>query len=609
MSDIIKLLPDAIANQIAAGEVVQRPASVVKELLENAIDADATEIKLYIEQAGAKLIQVIDNGKGMSATDARMCFERHATSKIKQADDLFKILTFGFRGEAMASIGAVAEVSMKTKTDEQELGSLLVIKDSRVESQQPEPCQKGTSTAVKNLFFNVPARKNFLKSNKVEFQHIFTEFTRAALSNPQIAFSFYNENEVLYDLKSSSFQKRIVHLFGKNYESNLVPLEEESAIVSFSGFLASPKMAKKKRGDQYFLANGRFIKSPYFHHAINSCFEGLISADQHPAYFIKIEIEPSRLDVNVHPTKTEVKFEDERSIYALLQAATRKALNDFHMIPSMDFDQDRVNLDSWMTSGSDKSKPQEIKASPSIRADLQKNQAWMTNIPSRTVDRPKNGLWKALYEDADKQSIATQPSQSQWLKNNDLRVDSTGFQIEGKYIIAPVNGQLTIIHQNRARARVLFQKMVKKLEKENYPTQKKLFPEVIHLQVGVFKTLQSHLSQLKEMGFVLEKFGGNAFLIEGTPEGLPEIDPKNLLESLAQVFDNSENQDKKAVKLELAKSLAKSATMKSRKLLQVAEVESLIQQLFSCEEKFVSLDGKPIMRLLTADGIDQQFFS
>ncbi|MBI1185627.1 DNA mismatch repair endonuclease MutL [bacterium] len=614
MSNIIQLLPDAIANQIAAGEVVQRPASVVKEVIENAIDAGATEIQLSLQNAGKTLIQIIDNGGGMSETDARMCFERHATSKIKKIDDLFDIHTFGFRGEAMASIAAVARVELKTRQAQNELGTEIIIEDSRVLQQNPVATKTGTTITVRNLFFNVPARKNFLKSNKVELRHIYDEFTRASITQPQIGFKLIVENELQFDLRPGSFKKRVVQLFGKNYEQNLVEVSESSEIVSITGFVATPEMARKSRGDQYFLANGRFIKSPYFNHAILTAFEGLIAEDSYPAYFLQLQIDPRRIDVNVHPTKTEVKFEDEKSIYAILLSSIRKALNDFHVAPAIDFDEDRSNIDRWMSNNPHSKfqfNPPPVNSGNAGKSTgaAPKTEGWKEPLWSRPQNEPSRQNWQTLYE----QSANTQDTSNPTAPVRLLQQESLAggerkpFQMGNKFLVATIKSGLIIVHQNRAHQRILFERFNRQMQENKSKTQKKLFPEVVQLNSAQYRIMLGQLSTLNQAGFDMGSFGNNALIVNGVPEEISDENSELIIKRLADEFLADENRDSLSLKDNMAKYLAKSAAIKSGKTLNSNEVSALIDQLFACKEPYFALDGHPTLQLISMEELEQKF--
>ncbi|MBI3143369.1 MAG: DNA mismatch repair endonuclease MutL [Bacteroidetes bacterium] len=603
MADIIKLLPDSIANQIAAGEVVQRPASVVKELLENAVDAKATDIQTMIWNAGKTGIQIVDNGVGMSETDARMCFERHATSKIRDVHDLFNIGTFGFRGEAMASIAAVARVELKTRREENPLGTELIVEDSRLLGQQPVATAKGTSISVKNLFFNVPARKNFLKSDRIENRHITDEFIRAALAMPQIGFKLFIDNDLLYDLRPGNLKKRIIQLFGKAYEENLVELREQSDIVTIGGYVAGPSMARKSRGDQYFITNGRYIRSAYFNHCVQGAFDGLVAADSYPAFFISLQVPPNRIDVNVHPTKTEVKFEDERAIYAMLNAAIRKSINEYHLAPVLNFDQDRATIESWARPlGNSKF---QFAGGDNSRASTGNHTSWAPPTGTRQ-SQAQHSNWKDLFDIPPNHDTATPAQQPAW-KADISQVLRQPLQVGLKYLVIPIKSGLAVVHQARAHQRVLFEQFCHKLDKGKLASQKKLFPEVVQLGAVQFKNLHTYFAQLKGMGIDLDVFGNNALIVNGMPEELVEANVEEVLTQMAQDLSNDLSHDSLSVSHMLARSLALGAAIKTGKTMQSEEAASLIDQLFACKEPYFGLDGKPTIVVLPIDELDNKF--
>lgn len=603
MSDEIQLLPDSIANQIAAGEVVQRPASVVKELLENAVDAGSTKVQLSISNAGKTMVQVMDNGKGMSETDARMSFERHATSKIRKVDDLFNIHTYGFRGEAMASIGAVARVEMKTKREEDAIGTEILMEDSKVLKQQPVATKKGTCTTVRNLFFNVPARKNFLKSNKVETRHIQEELVRASLSRPDIGFKLFIENDIVFDLPADSFQKRVVQLFGKSYQNNLMELNEETDIVKISGFVGTPDVAKKSRGEQYFIANGRFIKSHYLNHAISAAFENLLSADRYPGYFIKLEVLPGTIDVNIHPTKTEVKFEHEKAIYAILHSAVRKLLNDHHIAPVLDFDQDRVNLEKWIGSGAET--PNSNSQNDQVSGGYAK-----PYVPKGSAEG-----WKSLYDNLAPSSGPTEPQESfqgQLAQSNSQMPEGNyaikrPLQLQSKYLVTVTKSGLLLVHQNRAHERILYEQFMEILQSEKTKSQRKLFPEVLELSPQESATVTSMQQELTQMGFDLAPFGKDAWVVNGVPELLMEASVQAIVKNLHSEIDENASSDSLSLNEVLAGSLAKGAAVKTGKTLSPEECSSMIDQLFSCKEPYFGIDGKPTIQVMSMDDLDRKF--
>ncbi|MGZ5283267.1 MAG: DNA mismatch repair endonuclease MutL, partial [Bacteroidia bacterium] len=502
MTDIIKLLPDNIANQIAAGEVVQRPASVVKELLENSVDAGSQNIKLFVKNGGKTLIQVIDDGCGMSETDARMCFERHATSKIQQLNDLYEIYTLGFRGEAMASIAAVAQVELKTKRRTEDVGTHIHIENSEVISQEPCACPEGSSIAVKNLFYNVPARRNFLKSNPVELRHIVDEFLRVALANPEISFSFTNENEEVYHLKGGNLKQRIIGIWGKKYEEALVPIEETTDILTIRGFIGKPDWARKTRGEQFFFANNRFIKNNYLNHALQSAYEGLLPADAFPFYTIFLQLPPSKIDINVHPTKTEIKFENEKAIYAILQSAVRKSLSQYHIAPTLNFDEEmsirtperemprqnpytQQNQNSWIPTSQPGYNPDRNTSQnqrQNVYMPAQKNASGYQNSNPFQQQKAKPEEWEELYKVLSMATPEEEPhAETETLIEGEETAQKPVLQLNQKYIVSSIRSGLMIVHQQLAHERVLYEKYLHVLAEAKSYSQRLLFPEVLNL--------------------------------------------------------------------------------------------------------------------------------
>ncbi|AUC14313.1 DNA mismatch repair protein MutL [Tenacibaculum sp. SZ-18] len=617
MSDIIQLLPDHVANQIAAGEVVQRPASVVKELLENAIDAGSTNITLLLKDAGKTLVQVIDNGKGMSTTDARLCFERHATSKIKNAEDLFNLNTKGFRGEALASIAAIAHVELKTKQIEEELGTCIKIEGSKVISQEVTSTPQGTSLAVKNLFYNIPARRNFLKSDTVETRHIIDEFQRIALAHPNITFILHHNNNEVYNLKSSNLRKRIVSIFGTKTNEKLVPVNEETDIISIQGFVAKPEFAKKKRGEQFFFVNDRFIKSSYLNHAVNSAFEGLLDQGVHPTYFIYFHVPPNTIDINIHPTKTEVKFDNEKALYAIIRATVKHSLGQYNVAPLLDFNRD-ATLDT----------PYEFKdkqrvSTPKIIVDPTFNPFNNNPIESKPVSRETTsfspskttyqsnfkkdtGNWESLYANLD---IETQhSSNSQELFQSEKETETTKtFQIQKKYILSLIKSGVVLIHQTLAHQRVLYEEYLEHITVKEANSQQLLFPINISFSQTDIEMIKEMKADLESAGFVFNEFSDDTVVIGGIPTSISESQITLILE---QLLDD--------VKLEvpdasfshfdvMAKSFAKSLAIKTGTILSGKEQETLVNNLFSCKEPSVSPLGKPTFKTLTLQEIDTIF--
>lgn len=616
MSDIIHLLPDSVANQIAAGEVIQRPASAVKELLENAIDAGATSISLVIKDAGKTLIQVIDDGIGMSETDARLSFERHATSKIKNADDLFNLNTKGFRGEALASIAAIAQVELKTKQPNKELGSKIVIEGSDVKEQEHCSCAKGTSFSVKNLFYNVPARRNFLKSNPIEIKHIIDEFQRVALVHPEIAFSMYNNGNEVFNLNKGSFRQRIVNVYGEKYNQKLVPVSETTDIVAIEGFVTKPEFAKKTRGEQFFFVNNRFIKNAYLNHAVQSAFDQLLSKDQFPSYFLNLNIDPSKIDINIHPTKTEIKFEDERSIYAIIRTAVKQGLGKNNISPTLDFDQES-SFNIPIFKSTDPVKAPTIKVNPNynpFKGDDQKQSFQQKPIPKKA---DKN--WEKLYQDFEvststiiesnsniKEEKSDQTILSNW-DETETEKKKTLVQLHKKYIFTQLKSGYLIIDQQRAHERILFEKFLTNLSNKKSNSQQLLFPETVDFNSADAELLLEIKSEILSLGFLLDKVGRTSFVISAIPAELNDLPIKLTLEKLLEQLKSSAGEINIDKKEKLASSLAKSAAIKSGQHLTEEEMSTLIDNLFACEMPYHLQNGKPIIVTLNLDDLNKQF--
>lgn len=581
MADIIQLLPDSIANQIAAGEVVQRPSSVVKELIENSIDAKATRVQLIVKDAGKTLLQIIDDGTGMSETDARMSLERHATSKIRTADDLFRLRTMGFRGEALASIAAVSQFEMKTRMASQDLGTLLVVDGSEVRKQESVACEKGTNISVKNLFFNIPARRNFLKSNPVEMRHVIEEFQRLALANPGVAFSLIQGDEQIFDLPPGKLSQRIVNIFGKNYQQQLAPVKEETEQIRVTGYIGRPESAKKTRGEQFIFVNNRFIRNNYLNHAVSTAFEGLIGDGSFPFFVLFIEIDPKHIDVNVHPTKTEIKFDDERSVYAVVSASVRQALGAHNLAPAIDFNAD-VNVMSKLSHGS-----------------LQKDQYFDEQFSSLSRSNLQN--WEKMF-------VPDQPVQSSLLVNqhdeNRLRFESNfgekpaaqeeriSFQFQNKYIIKVVSNGLLIIDQQAAHERVLFERFLTQLKADHTASQQCLFPQTVHLGASDFALVLEVEKEIKALGFQFEVFGKNTLLVSGIPLGV-HGEEKAMFEGFLEQFKANQSELNVPLRENLARSLAKRTAIPSGQKLNREEVDAIVAGLFACPNPNFSPDGKP----------------
>jgi len=600
MTDVIQLLPEHVANQIAAGEVIQRPASVVKELLDNSVDAGSTEISLIIKEAGKTLVQVIDNGLGLSETDARMCWERHATSKIKTAEDLFKIKTMGFRGEALASIASVSQVEMKSKRATDNFGTLIRIEASQVKKQENISFVNGTSIAVKNLFYNIPARRNFLKSNPVEYRHILDEFTRCAMANPHLAFNFHHNDDEIFNLRPGSLLQRICSLFGEKYRENLLAFEEQTSIVNVTGFIGTPELAKKMRGEQFFFVNNRYIKDPYLNHAVIGAFEGIISKDQFPFYCIKIEIEPEHIDVNIHPTKTEIKFDDERNVYQIIRAVVRKALGEnINMPQSNDFDDNmffKLQLES-MPKQSDVTIGQK---------DFSKE----VNFSDRGATIKSNNDWQKIYEASRNQSSASKqfdfsnpPAEKELFEETNY---DEFFQLHKKFVVSQIKSGLLIVDQQSAHERILYEKFCSALEKSPILSQQKLFPRTIVVNSSDYDVLIEILPKIKLLGFDINEFGKNTFVVNGIPSEMQNCDEQEMIESIIEQYKNSRT-DNTQVNHILSLNLAKRTSIKTGLKLNGEEMRTLIDQLFACSNPKYSPDGKPCILTLSLEEISRLF--
>lgn len=614
MADIIKLLPDHVANQIAAGEVVQRPASVVKELLENAIDAGANTIKLIVKDGGKALIQVVDDGIGMTATDARLSFERHATSKINSAEDLFNLNTKGFRGEALASIAAIAHVELLTKPEGEEVGTNLKIEGSKVISQEVAVAPKGTSFAVKHLFFNIPARRNFLKSNQVELRHITDEFHRVALAHPAIGFHFYNNGNELFNLPASNFRQRIVHIFGTKSNEKLVPIAEETQVVRISGFINKPEFAKKSRGEQFFFVNNRFIKSPYLHHAVVAAFEGLIKNDSHPGYFIVLDVDPSSIDINIHPTKTEIKFDDEHTLYAILRSSIKHSLGQFNVVPGLDFEHDN-NLE---TPYAFKEKGAVL---PTVEVDAGFNPftADMQTAKAKPVYQKKETKgWESMYVGLESKSNLNSFSSVSFEsevsngtifdeKQENLDRAATTFQLRRKYIVTTIKSGMVVIDQNRAHQRVLYEKFLKHTMLKEAVSQQLLFP----LELSLSKTDATIVKEIQDgltsFGFAFSKIDDENITITGVPVLVAESEVGMVLDQLINDYQQEGLENSFSQTDILSKTLCKTLSVKTGEVLDSASQLALVNDLFACKESMVSPFQKPIYTTITENDIDRKF--
>lgn len=606
MSDIIQLLPDSVANQIAAGEVIQRPASVVKELVENALDAGARHIDVIVMDAGRTSIQVIDDGKGMSPTDARLSFERHATSKIRKADDLFDLHTMGFRGEALASIAAVAQVELRTRRQEDEVGTLLTLSGSRFSGQEPVSCPVGSNFKVENLFFNVPARRRFLKTNVTELNNIITVFERMVLVNPQVAFTLHSNGVQLMDLPVSGLRQRILAVYGKRINQDLLPVEVETSVCRISGFVGKPESARKKGAHQFFFVNGRFMKHPYFGKAVMAPFERLVPQGEQVPYFIYFDVAPADIDVNIHPTKTEIKFDNEQAIWQILSAAVKEAVGKFNEVPQINFDTEgRPDIPVFSSGGMEGT-----GSLPKVQYNPQYN-------PFKT--KPSTGWgqeeWESLYpptqgssdtqeqelfppEEADGGMEATPASE--------IVTDRSPvhYQYKGRYIMTAVKSGLMIIDQHRAHIRVLYEEYMKKVRNHSWMTQKVLFPEVVEFSSAESETLSRMMPQLTAMGFSISDLGGGSFSVNGIPAGVEGLNAAALLRNLVVSVMEMAPTVKEQMESALALDLARNAAIPTGQLLSNEEMESLVNNLFLCDNVSLTPDVKPVLCILKQSEIE-----
>ena len=603
MLDVIKLLPDSVANQIAAGEVIQRPASAVKELMENALDAGATQIDLVVKDAGKSMIMVVDNGCGMSETDARMCFERHATSKISKAEDLFAIRTMGFRGEALASIAAIAQVELKTRRKEDEVGVKIVNEGSVVKEQTLVPMQPGTTFTVKNLFFNVPARRNFLKSPQAELRHIVDEFTRVTLMNPEIGFTFNSDGTELYHLYPGNLKQRIMGLFGSNYEEKLLPVRQEAERISIDGYIVKAEFAKKTRGEQYFFVNKRFIKHAYLHHAIENAFMEMIPKDSFPGYFLNIEVDPADIDINIHPTKTEVNFLDVKLVYAILHAAVRKAIGQHNLSPMIDFEES-ADLNNDFSAAMGMSQPLSF---PNIPIDPNYNpfSKTPTHHEGRQYDsyKPERnaspGDWRLLYgERTDLPNETVETVEEKQYRSQYLQVNQS-------FVVTAVKSGMLVIDQHLAHMRVLFEKYLKELENHSGVSQQELFPQALTLNMNDASLLKEMVPELENLGFVLEQANPTTFMINGTPSDAAGCDAVALLEQILENAKINRTDLQLDRKLNLAKTRASQLAIKAQTRLSELEMQNLVDQLFACNVAEVAPNGKKIYVILNMEDLFQ----
>lgn len=616
MSDVIHLLPDHVANQIAAGEVVQRPASVIKELLENSIDAGAKNVQVFIKEAGKILIKIVDDGVGMSVTDARLSFERHATSKITSAEDLFRLQTKGFRGEALASIAAIAHVELRTKKEEDEIGTCIRIEGSHVVSQEPCSTATGTSISVKNLFYNIPARRNFLKSDTVETRHIIDEFQRVALAHPNIAFSLVNNSGEIFQLPGTNYRQRITNIFGGKTNEKLVPVNEETEILTISGFVAKPQFAKRTRGEQFFFVNDRFIKSPYLNHAVTQAFEGLLKDSTYPSYFLYLKVDPKSIDINIHPTKTEIKFDDEHALYAILRSAIKHSLGQFNVAPILDFDRDPT-LDTPYNYENKQA------STPKVEVDRNfnpfKSEGGGENNAFRPNFRKESGNWTSLYTGLKSENqeptedVRHIEFESEEVTGNLFGASKSGeiqnstFQLNKKFIISTLKNGMLVIDQHRAHTRILYEELLKSITVSAAVSQQLLFPLHLQFSQNEIALLQGIKDALEQTGFVFSEIKSDSVEITGIPTSISESEVEMLLEQLLADFENEVPGNNFSQTDLLAKSLAKSMAIKSGNLLNATEQQHVVNRLFACKEPTLTPSNKPVFITLSIEDLEKKF--
>lgn len=615
MSDLIRLLPDSVANQIAAGEVIQRPASAVKELLENAVDAGATQIKVILKDAGKTLVQVIDNGCGMSETDARMCFERHATSKIREANDLFSIRTLGFRGEALASIAAIAQVELKTRKTEEEVGSCIIIEGSKVKSQELIACPKGTSFSVKNLFYNVPARKHFLKSDNIEFRHVLEEFQRVVLVHPDIEFSMFHNEKQAFQLPKGNFKQRIIQVFGSQIADKLLSLEAKTELVAVHGYIGKPMAARKTRGEQFFFANGRFIRHPYLHHAIEEAFEELIPDSAIPSYFINIEVDPSTIDINIHPTKTEVNFQYGQVLYASIRTSVKHTIGMFSLSPTLNFDAEQ-SFDFVAPKGYEPKLPT-ITIDPDYNP-FKTQQVYLKSNSGMTANRSG---WEKMYEgianNAIKPPSGFEKQANQLITDPPVGSDDKAFpensnvsatkllQLQNRFIVTNVKSGLLIVDQQKAHERIIFERISSNAEGQTVARQRVLFPQTLQFSSVDVEILHEISEDMESLGFEISDMGGGVFVVDTLPVNMPSGEIKNFIDSLLEDYKKSRTDPKDEQRIKLARIIAGRTESKAGKTLKPEEMQQIIDELFACKVPETAPDGSKILKILQLAEIDK----
>ena len=601
MSNLIKLLPDHVANQIAAGEVVQRPSSVVKELLENSIDSGAKKISLLIKEAGRTLIQVVDNGSGMSEKDAVICFERHSTSKITNAADLFNLSTKGFRGEALASIAAISHTELITKNESSDIGTFIKIEGNKITQNKSIVSNIGSSISVKNLFYNVPARRNFLKSDNVEVRHIINEFHRVALAHPEIHFEFDNNDLQLFSLPISNIRQRIVNIFGSKSNEKLVPVDETTEVLKLSGFIFKPEFSKKSRGEQFFFVNNRYIKSPYLNHAVNSAFEGLINSGYNASYFLFLEVDPKRIDINIHPTKTEIKFDDDHTIYAILRSAIKHSLGQFNISPILDFDRDK-NLDiPYKYASMPTTSSLEVEVNRNYNPFEKNNSELRSQVNVQDSAKSEQLVYSSLSDNLN----------SQFDISDSLKEDSkpTVFQLRNKYLVNKIKSGLVIINQNRAHQRILYENFLKYITVEGNESQKLLYPIQVHLSIKEIAIIDNFKTQLNNSGFLFDTVNNETLSFSSLPASIEESNLESIIRQLLDNISNEIPDDNFSQTDMISKSLAKSMSIKNGQNLNPNEMEYIVNGLFACKEPNISPFNKRTYITLTSEDLDNKFNS
>ena len=624
MSDIIKLLPDSVANQIAAGEVIQRPSSVIKELVENSIDAGADDIHIILKEAGRSLIQVIDNGKGMSATDARLAFERHSTSKITCAEDLFSLHTMGFRGEALASIAAISQLELKTCRKEDSIGTKLLISASKCEKQEPEMCPVGANFIIKNLFFNVPARRKFLKSNQVELSNIIKEFEKLALVNHNVSFTLVHNDTTIYKLLGGSFKQRIIDLFGRSLDMQLIPLKLDTSLIKIDGFISKPENSRKRNALQYFFVNGRYMRHPYFHKAVLTSYDELIANDVQPNYFLNFTVEPESIDVNIHPTKTEIKFENEAPIWQILSAAVKETLGKFSVVPSIDFDTEDAPEIPAFTNDTECTKPN-IDFDPTYNpfevSKSKVNSGYRSQLPNslKNWEILGEGFTKSKIYQPDEEPLSPEPMVELPIKDNfisssifsdnavEVKNNIICFQLNGKYIVSSVSSGIILVDQHRAHVKVLYERYLKQIERDEIVSQGIMFPVMLHLTPAQGAVMGEITDGLNKLGFNLSHLGGNDWTVNGMPTGVEKLD---IEDTILQVIDEvNEGGKELSAKLfdKIALSVARSGAIPYGKKLSNSEAEALVEDLLALPDPNYTPDGKKVINTLSLEQINKMF--